>query len=105
MTKLTKTIAGLSLIALSGCYAGAGSPVPGLLYADVKTPKEATSVTASAKSGVATCESILGLIGLGDCSIATAKQNGGITQIQSVDYDVKNILGLYATYTTRVRGQ
>ena len=40
-----------------------------------------------------------------DCSIATAAKNGGIAQIQSVGYEANNILGIYGTYTTIVKGK
>lgn len=103
MKRVLLTVAGLALLAATGC-AGMGSPIPGGLYADVKTPRDAETGPGATKVGIATCESILGWIAVGDCSIATAKQNGQINTIQSVDYDVKNILNVYATYTTRVRG-
>lgn len=93
------------LSSLSGCYAGLGSPVPGLIYADVKVGTEATSNGPGVKRGQARCESFLGLIGVGDCSIAAAKADGGISRIQHVDYKVRNILGVYAEYVTIVSGQ
>jgi hypothetical protein len=92
-------------LTLSGCYAGVASPVPGFLYADVKSGKIGTSEVADLKKGVATCESILGLIAVGDCSVEAAKKNGGIAKVQYADSAVKNILGVYATYTTVVHGE
>ncbi|MDD3987612.1 MAG: TRL domain-containing protein, partial [Candidatus Omnitrophica bacterium] len=48
--------------------------------------------------------SILGLVATGDSSIKTAASNGGIKTIKYVDYDAKNILGIYGEYTTTVYG-
>ena len=93
------------MLSLTGSYAGLGSPIPGFLYSRVKTAQEGTAATGANKTGRATCESILGLIALGDCSIEAAKANGGLTTVQYSDIQVHNILGIYATYTTVVRGQ
>ena len=106
MKKSARTaILGLALgVFLSGC-AGTGSPVPGALYAKVKAPQTGEATTGSSKMGKATCESVLGLFAWGDCSIEMAKQNGGLSTVQYSDIEVKNTLGIYATYTTIVRGQ
>lgn len=90
-----------ALFALTGC--ASTSPV-GALYTDVKIPQTATSASG-AKQGTATCTSVLSLVATGDCSIDAAAKNGGITQIQSVDSKVNNILGIYGTYTTIVKGR
>ena len=93
------------VMSLTGCYAGVASPVPGFLFAKVKAAQTGSASTGATKSGKATCESILGLIATGDCSIEAAKANGGLTTVQYSDVEVKNILGVYAEYTTHVRGQ
>jgi hypothetical protein len=46
----------------------------------------------------------LGLVATGDCSIQAAKEAGGVREVQNVDVKVKNILGVYAQYTTKVSG-
>ncbi|MBU0634713.1 MAG: TRL-like family protein [Candidatus Omnitrophica bacterium] len=56
------------------------------------------------KVGTAKATSILGMVATGDCSIKTAAANGGIKTIKYVDYDAKNILGIYGKYTTTVYG-
>ena len=94
----------LTALLLSGC-AVAASPVIGVVYTDVQAPLDATANAASAKTGEATCESILGIIATGDCSIATAAQSAGITRIHYVDYKTRNILGFYATFTVVVYGE
>ena len=90
---------------LSACAAGQGSPIPGSLYAELRAPSLVSSVASAPKEGRAMCKSILGLVALGDCSVAAAKDAGGIQSVQHVDVDVKNYVGVYAEYTTIVRGQ
>ena len=58
----------------------------------------------SFKKGESSCANILGLVTVGDASIATAAMNGRISKIHHVDYNVTNILMLWATHTTIVYG-
>ena len=97
-------LTGVLGLAITGC-AGMAVPIPGGLYAKVQTPQTGISDAADLKTGTAECESILGWIAVGDCSIEAAKKNGGITKVQYSDMHSKNILGVYATYTTVVKGQ
>lgn len=111
--KRTSTAGLVAMIVLvqSGCYAGfasTGTGVPGLLYANTVTPEVGTSVTsnpAGRKVGQATCQSYLGLIASGDCSVEAAAAQGKITRIHSVARKVENILGLYAKVTMIVTGE
>lgn len=105
MKKLLASVLILGGFVISGCYAGAGSPIPGLLYTEIKAPKEGLADAADTKEGVAICKSILGLVALGDCSIEAAKKAGGISKVQYADVEVKNILGIYAEYAVIARGQ
>lgn len=105
-----KSIAYLVLIlfsvsVLAGCAAYAVSPVTGFLYTDVRGPGSPTSNVNSPKVGEAKAESFLGLIAIGDASIEAAMKDGGITKIHHVDYESKNILGVYATFTVIVYGE
>jgi hypothetical protein len=86
---------------------GCATMIPiGTLYTEQKLPMMVTSNSGTSfKTGASQCTSILGLIALGDCSIATAKKNGGIKTVYSVDWDVKNILGIYGTYKVVVTGK
>jgi hypothetical protein len=93
------------LIGLGGCYAYSTAPVLGLLYSDVTGPGGVTSNINATKVGTSTCQSVLGLIASGDCSIAAAAKSAGITLIHHVDYKTNNVLGLFATHTTIVYGQ
>ena len=101
----------LLAVFMAGC-AGLGAPaqhVPGFLFSDTKTPAWDLNVNtngdSTTKIGRAMCQSVLGLIATGDCSIDAAKKNGGIIRVTSVDFEVKNFLGVYTEYTTKVSGQ
>jgi len=97
--------AAVSLALLSGCAGTGNTPVHGVLYTDAKGPLLVTGSAAANKVGEATCTSILGLIGTGDCSIEAAAKAGRITEVSMVDTKVNVILGVYATSTTIVRGR
>ena len=94
-----------SITLLTGCAAMAISPVSGGLYTNARAPITATANPTYSKVGTASCSSILGLIGTGDASIDAAMKNGGISKIHHVDYESKNILGIYAKYTVIVHGE
>lgn len=105
MKNASRAIAIAALLAtLGGCAAGV-SPVTGFWFTDVQGPGAVTANQVSTKTGTATATSILGLVGTGDASIETAARNGGITKIHHVDYQTKSILGIYATFTTVVKGE
>lgn len=100
----------ISLLALSACaslFSGCAmgvSPVTGVIFTEVSGPLTATT-GAAARTGTASCQSFLGAVALGDCSVDAAKKNGGITTVASVDYKTRSILGFYAEVTTIVRGK
>lgn len=87
--------------------AGCAMLVPmGSVYTGVKLPMTATgSGSASARTGEATCTSVLAMVAVGDCSIEAAMKNGGITKVNHVDWQVQNILGIYGTYKVIVWGE
>lgn len=95
--------AAAALFALTGC--GLSTQPMGLVYTDATLPVLAQETAGATKIGTATCTDILHIVATGDCSIAAAAKNGGITQIQSVDNKVMSILGLYSTFTTTVTGR
>ena len=88
-----------------GCVAYSVSPVTGLLYTDVKGPFTATSNAEDAKQASAECQSVLGLVATGDCSIATAAKKAGISRIHHVDFKSKSVLGIFAKFTVTVYGE
>jgi hypothetical protein len=96
-------ILGLGATLFTGC---ATHPTAGALFSDIKAPITATSNTKSTKVGVSEeCVSILGLIATGDCSVANAKKNGGITEVSTVDYKTNNLLGIINKGKTIVTGK
>jgi hypothetical protein len=90
----------ISALALCSCNITRVGPV----YTDVAAPVTSTCAGASGKVGKATTTCYLGLWAEGDASIDTAKKNGGITTVSSVDVSVDSIHGIITTYTTTVRG-
>lgn len=91
---------------VSVLLAGCATPFPyGVVYTEIKSPVAAGDGSISYnKVGVAKSTSVLGLVATGDASIKAAAANGGIRNIKYVDYDAKNILGVYGEYTTTVYG-
>ena len=78
----------------------------GFIYTNINLPVTATANSGTAtKVGISQSTSILGAVAIGDASIEAAKKNGGITKVHHVDYGVKNILGIFGTYTTTVYGE
>jgi hypothetical protein len=92
------------LISSLGC-ATVRTPALGLIYTQTKSGVAATSNSAGTKTGEACAESYFGLVATGDASIETARKEGGITTITSVDESSKNIIGVYGKYCTLVRGR
>ena len=92
----------LAMLGLTAC-ASVG-PLPGSLYGNVTSAVAATAQVAM-KEGEACASSVLGIIATGDASIETARKNGGITSIASVDRRDTNILGLFMKHCTIVRGK
>ncbi|MCX7590758.1 MAG: TRL-like family protein, partial [Kiritimatiellae bacterium] len=83
---------------------GCATPYPiGSAYTELKLPVGVTDNAGTPKKvGTAMCQSILGLVAIGDASIDAAKKQGGITKVHHVDWDAKNILGLYGVYKVTV---
>jgi len=106
MRKALAVATAVVVLAVAGC-AGLG-PSYGLLSADVKIPEVRLAVEnngVGSKTGTSMSKNVMGLVATGDCSIAAAMADGGITRVHTVDYHVSNILGVYAEYTTIVTGE
>lgn len=96
--------AGLFAVSLTGC-AIVVTPVPGLMYSNMKLPMAATgSAKEPTRVGRATVRSFFGAVATGDASIQTAAQNGGITEIHHVDYEAQSVFGVVSDYTVVVYG-
>lgn len=94
MLKKIKTIAAVIAIAamITGC--------------SITLPVTATSNPVGSKVGTATATGFFGIFFFdADASIQTAAQNGGITNISTVDIKQGNILNLIVTYETIVTGE
>ena len=102
MKKINIFLGAFVLAVLSGC----ASTVPtGFIVTNIKLPIATTDAgSASHKTGEASCSSILSMVAKGDCSIETAKKNGGITHVHHIDWHVDNLLGIWATYKVVVYG-
>jgi len=78
----------------------------GLIYAGQKGPitVEDAGKGNDLKKGQACATNVLGIISLGDNSIATAKRNGKLTNVSYADYETSSILGIYTSVCTNVVG-
>ncbi|HEY8098629.1 MAG TPA: TRL-like family protein, partial [Methylobacter sp.] len=74
-----------------------------VLWGDIATGK-AGSASPNSKEGKACAESILGLLARGDASVRAAKENGGITEVTSVDHSARNFLNIVGEWCTIVKG-
>lgn len=95
----------VALIFGSGC-ASLRAPLIGVLYMDEKAGLDASSNQAGTRIGTACANAYVGLVAMGDASIETARRNGGITMITSVDESFRSyVFGAYQEYCTIVRGR
>ena len=110
MKGITKIAAATALTGiLSGCagfYSAPFTPPGGALYSDIQAPLsiEPEGTKLGSKVGEASSTSILGLYAVGDVSVATAAEAGGITTVRHIDYKMKNLLGVLSTFTIVVYG-
>ncbi len=93
-----------SALLMSGC-ALVATPVAGGIFTDVDWPGGVTSNGSAAKKGEGDCMSILGWVGLGDCSIQTIAKNAHITKIHHVDYHTFSCLFVFGKLTVSVYGE
>lgn len=102
--KVVFSILALALMApLFGC-AGAGTgPVSGWAWADVRGPVDSEGAVGG-KTGEACATSYLGVVAIGDASIAKAASNGGIKTVTNVDQHTTNMLGIIVKYCTIATG-
>lgn len=98
----------LIIVGLALFVAGCASSMPmGVLYTELQLPVAATGNSGGGdmKVGMSECTSILGMVAIGDASIKQAMDNGRITKIHHVDWQAKNILGIYGMYNCTVYGE
>ncbi len=101
-------LAAISVIAsfMGGCASVA--PV-GIVYTggNMATSNDVVAVNNKiplTKTGKACMTSVLALVATGDNTVESAKANGNITNIGDISYTVDNVLGIYGTYCTIVKG-
>ena len=95
----------IALIGIVLMLAGCATYAPhGMIYTEGKMGVQAGSGAAD-KQGRACMTSILGLIATGDASIEAAKAAGGIKEVVNMNYEVKNILGVFGEYCLVVKGR
>lgn len=106
MYKRSMQIACLSVAVMffGGCAAWVDTPVKGAIFTWVEGPINATSYGQSARKGESCAFSILGLVAWGNASINAAKGSGQIKEVSSVDHESFNVLGVFGSYCTIVRG-
>jgi hypothetical protein len=71
---------------------------------NVKGPLGPASGTSAMRSGKACARVVLALIAWGDASIESAKRNGGISEVATVDHESNNFIG-FGSFCTVVYGQ
>ena len=57
------------------------------------------------KVGTSSAMSILGIVAIGDCSLKTAMDAGGLKSAEYADYEYFNVLGFYQKITLFVMGE
>ncbi|MBN1783533.1 MAG: TRL-like family protein [Alphaproteobacteria bacterium] len=100
---MKKIILGLGVLLLGGCM-NMPTKTGYALFANVKEPLMATDETGT-KRGEACSRNLFGIMITGDASIETAKKNGGITKVASVDTEIGSVFMLYGSFCTIVMGE
>lgn len=89
---------------LGGCYFRSADTGFSLLGHTSNAGQVTDNVGVIRRQGKACSTNILHLFAFGDSSIATAKRNGGITKVYSVDYEL-NTFVVGANVCTLVSGE
>lgn len=85
----------------TGCvYSPTG---PGIIYMNVKGPIDPYEGTRTTKTGEACQMTFLALFALGDASVETAKRNGDIREVTTIDHKSFNVLG-FGSFCTVIHG-
>ena len=94
----------LASAVLLGACATPSTEVGIALFSDTVQPLMVTNSAGATKVGRACAKNYLGLLIQGDMSVEAAKKDGKITQVASIDKEVKSY-ALYAEVCTIVRGK
>lgn len=90
---------------VAGCLSAPFQPPSGLISVTTAPLSTEGNWDVGSKKGEASSFSVLGLYASGDCSIATAARNGGLTKIGHVDYKYDNVIGIWQKATVIVYGE
>ena len=94
---------------LAGCCAGcvwAPFQPPTGLVTSYKAPLSTDGRWKDgSKVGNSSAVSILGVVAVGDCSLKTAMERGGLKTAEFADYEYFNVLGIYQKVTLHVWGE
>jgi len=102
---LSMLLGAFAIVGMTGCATAPVMPPRGVLYTDHKAPMF-PGEEPGVKSGEASAMSILGLIAVGDASIAAAADDGNLVEINHVDYKNQIIFfGVYQKFTTIAEGE
>lgn len=106
MSRLSGLLAALLLTTGCAFYSAPVVPALGWAYTNTQAPLDVDydQTQLGSKTGRASVSSVLGLFAWGDASTTAAARDGGITTIRHADYEYLNVLGVYTTFTTVVRG-
>lgn len=92
-----------------GCvtYQAPVMPPAALLVTSVSAPLDTdmSETPCKQKEGSSSSCCILGLVSVGDASINSAAQDGGLSTIDYADYSYLNILYIFQLFTTKAYGK
>ena len=102
----------LAVLLTTGCvqWQAPVVPPPGLLFTQYRAPltPEVSGVPVTTKVGIHNSR-FFGLsqysFAWDDASIAAAAKQGGLSKVYYADYEVLNVLGIYAEFTVRAYGE
>jgi|GEM_PF-1340801 len=89
----------------AGCLVAPFQPPTSGIVSSYKAPLSTEGMLkGGSKTGTADTINVLGFVTVGDCSIATAMNNGGLKSANYIDYEYFNILGFFQKVTVIVTG-
>ena len=94
---------GLFLVAALGSCATGPQPIRGIIFTNVAGPNQAIASNVPLKKRGESCaRTLLAVWTWGDASISTAKENGAITAIGTIDYNTLAVLSFVYSQTCTV---
>ncbi|MDD2941534.1 MAG: TRL-like family protein [bacterium] len=92
------------ILLLSACATPLPGVGPGAIFTETTEAVSANNNIPSTRRGEACATNILGIVSTGDSTVDTAKRQGGITRVSSIDRSFYSILGVYAKACTIISG-